>query len=224
MPTIELIEHAPLTPRVSHFVFQAPFQHEAGQYLSLSALVEDTVQTRYYSIASPPQPSREIELCIQHEGAFGRHLRNLHRGERIECSEPGGKMRLLDAEYPAVYFAAGTGVSPMRAILLAQLAANPQADSTLLLGARHSSELLYQDEFHTLANRHRGFRFMPTVSGKDPAWGGRQGRLSAYVDEAIVGRTSVDAYFCGPREMVAQLRERLAEAGISDERQVYERY
>ena len=224
MPTIELIEHAPLTPKVSHFVFQAPFQYEAGQYLSLSALVEDAVQTRYYSIASPPRPSKEIELCIQHDGAFGSHLRSLQQGEQLECSEPGGKMRLLDAEKPAVYFAAGTGVSPMRAILLAQLAANPHAEATLILGARHSSELLYQDEFHTLANRHMGFRFMPTVSGEEPAWGGRRGRVSAHIDDAIIERRAVDAYFCGPREMVTQLREHLARAGVTDERQVYERY
>ena len=40
----------------------------------------------------------------------------------------------------------------------------------------------------------------------------------------IVERRAVDAYFCGPREMVTQLREHLARAGVTDERQVYERY
>ena len=224
MPTIELLEHTQLTSRVSHFVFQAPFRHEAGQYLSLSALVEGEIQTRYYSIASPPHSSGMIELCIQHDGAFGSHLRSLQRGEQVDCSEPAGKMRLLDSDKPAIYFAAGTGVSPMRAILLAQLAANPLADATLLLGARHSSELLYQDEFQALASRHMGFRFMPAVSGEEPDWDGRRGRVLAHIDEAIAGSSGVDAYFCGPQEMVAQLREHLAKAGIPEERQVFERY
>ena len=224
MPTIELIEHAQLTPRVSQFVFQARFRHEAGQYVALSAAVEGARQTRYYSIASPPRPSGQIELCIQHEGTFGSHLRSLRRGDRLECSEPGGKMRLLDAHRPAVYIAAGTGVSPMRAILLAQLGANPLANATLLLGARHSSELLYRDEFDALATQHAGFRFMPTVSGDEATWDGRRGRVLAHVDEAIAGRRGVDAYFCGPREMVTQLCERLAATDIADERQVYERY
>lgn len=224
MPTIELIEQAPLTPRVSHFVFQAPFQHEAGQYVALTAPIDGAPQTRYYSIASPPRPGEPIELCIQHEGAFGRHLRSLQRGDRLECSEPGGKMRLLDAHKPAVYIAAGTGVSPMRAILLVQLGANPLAEATLLLGARHSSELLYRDEFEALSARHAGFRFMPIVSGTDTAWHGRRGRVLGHLEEALAGRSGVGAYFCGQREMVAQLRERLAAAGIADEQQVYERY
>jgi NAD(P)H-flavin reductase len=224
MPALELLEHSLMTPRVSWFAFQAPFQHEAGQYVALSAPIDGTQQTRYYSIASPPDPSGRIELCVQHEGAFGSHLRSLRRGDRTECSEPGGKMRLLDAARPAVYFAAGTGVSPMRAILLAQLGANPGAEAVLLLGARHSSELLFRDEFEALTARHASFNFVPSVSGNDAGWDGRRGRVAAHLDEAMAGLSSPDAYFCGQREMVAQLRERLAATGIPDERQVYERY
>ena len=224
MPDIELLEHSLMTPRVSRFLFQAPFRHEAGQYVALSALVGGTQQTRYYSIASPPDPSGKIELCIQHDGAFGSHLRSLRRGDRMECSEPGGTMRLLDPARPAVYFAAGTGVSPMRAILLEQLAANPAAEAVLLLGARHSSELLFRDEFEAWATRHAGFRFVPTVSGDEDGWKGRRGRVAAHIDEAMAGLSSPDAYFCGQREMVSQLRKVLNEAGIPDERQVYERY
>ncbi len=224
MPALELLEHSLMTPRVSWFVFQAPFEHEAGQYVALSALIDGAQQTRYYSIASPPDPSGRIELCVQHEGAFGSHLRSLRRGDRTECSDPGGTMRLLDAARPAVYFAAGTGVSPMRAILLAQLGANPAAEAVLLLGARYSSELLFRDEFEALAARHAGFRFVPTVSGDDAGWDGRRGRVPAHIEEAMAGLNCPDAYFCGHREMVAQLRERLAAAGIPGERQVYERY
>lgn len=224
MPAIELLEHSLMTPRVSRFVFQAPFRHEAGQYVALSTQVGGTRQTRYYSIASPPDPSGKIELCVQHDGTFGSHLRTSRRGDRMECSEPSGTMRLLDAARPAVYLAAGTGVSPMRAILLAQLAANPKAEAILLLGARHSSELLFRDEFEALPARHAGFRFLPTVSGDDGSWDGRRGRVAAHIDEAMGDLNSPDAYFCGQREMVAQLRERLAAAGIKDERQVYERY
>lgn len=224
MPALELLEHSLMTPRVSRFAFQAQFRHEAGQYIALSALIDGTQQTRYYSIASPPEPGGQIELCVQHEGAFGSHLRSLRRGDRTECSEPGGKMRLLDAARPAVYFAAGTGVSPMRAILLAQLGANPAAKAILLLGARHSSELLFRDEFEALTDRHAGFRFMPSISGDETGWDGRRGRVAAHIDEAMAGLSSPDTYFCGQREMVAQLRERLSAEGIPDERQVYERY
>lgn len=108
--------------------------------------------------------------------------------------------------------------------LLAQLAANSVANAIPLLGIRHCSELLFRDAFEALATRHAGFRFVPTVSGDEVGWDSRRGPVAAHIDEAMAGLNSPDAYFCGQREMVAQLPERLTAAGIADERQVYERY
>ena len=224
MPTLRLIESRALTGRARHFAFEAPFTHEAGQYVALSAEVNGAPIKRYYSIASPPRDDSRIEFCIQPTGEFGSYLSALRPGDQIDCSEPAGKMRLADARRAAVYFAAGTGISPMRAILLAHLAANPQADATLVLGARTADELAYYREFETLRARHPQFRLMPTVSQEDPGWNGRQGHVTAHVEEATGGRIDLDAYFCGPPEMVSDLRERLAAVGIPDQRQCFERY
>ena len=224
MPILRLIESRALTERATHFAFKAPFAHEAGQYVALSAEVNGNPTTRYYSIASPPRPDLRIEFCIQPAGEFGNCLSALRPGDEIECSEPAGNMRLSDAERAAVYFAAGTGVSPMRAILLAHLTANPQADATLVIGARTSEELAYYREFETLRDRHPHFRLMPTVSREDPSWSGRHGRVTSHIEEATGGRSDLDAYFCGPPAMVAELRERLTAIGIPDECQCFERY
>lgn len=224
MPTLELLGQQPLSSRVTHFVFQAPFAHRAGQYLALAADLGAAREQRYYSIASPPQPDRRIELCIRHDGVFGSHLASLRPGETVACSRPAGAMHLLDPDRPAVYFGAGTGVAPLRAILLEHLRANPRAEAALVLGAREPEELLYGHEFENLAARHPGFRFLPTVSGEAPDWEGRRGRAAAHLPEAVAGRGGLDAYICGHREMVALLRERLAAAGIPDERQAFERY
>lgn len=224
MPTIRLIEARPLGGRATHFAFEAPFAHEAGQYVALSAEIAGSPVQRYYSIASPPRLDRSIEFCIEPSGDFGRHLSQLQAGDEVACSEPGGRMRLLDPDRPAVYLAAGTGIAPLRAILLAQLQGNPGADATLVLGARSSLDLAYLEEFETLADRHAGLRVWPTVSGEDAAWNGRRGRVTAHLADAVRGRPGVDAYFCGPPDMVAQLRRDLAAAGVPDERQVFERY
>ncbi len=224
MPTIRLINHQPLTVRVSQFTFQAPFAHRAGQHIVLQAEIRGTLVRNYYSIASPPFPDRQIELCLRHDGEFGGHLRGLAPGDTVECSQPAGKMRLLAPSDPAVYFAAGTGIAPVRAILLSQLAANPQAEALLVLGARHSKELLYREQFDALAAQHAGFRFLPTVSRDDPAWRGRRGRVTDHFAEALAGRSDLAAYFCGQSEMVAALCALLRSAGIADERQCFERY
>jgi NAD(P)H-flavin reductase len=62
------------------------------------------------------------------------------------------------------------------------------------------------------------------VSRDDPGWNGRRGRVTAYVDEALGGASGQVAYICGQPDMVTDLRRVLAEEGIGDERQSYERY
>ena len=224
MSKIRLASARALNGRVTHFVFEAPFAHRAGQYVAVSAEIHSAPVQRYYSIASPPRSDGRIELCVQTEGEFGAHLKGLRPGAELGCSEPAGRMRMLDAERPAVYFAAGTGVAPLRAILLSQLAADPRASATLVLGGRQRDDLLYRDEFEALCAKHGGFTLLPTVSGDDADWDGLRGRVTAHVDRAIAGRDSLDAYLCGPPEMVAELRTRLAAEGIPDERQGFERY
>lgn len=224
MPRIRLVAARALNDRVTHFVFEAPFGHEAGQYVAVSAAIRGAPVKRYYSIASPPRSDGRIELCVRTEGEFGSHLKGLRPGAELDCSEPAGRMRLLDAERPAVYFAAGTGVAPLRAILLSQLSAAPQVAATLVLGGRRRDDLLYLDEFEALRVRHAAFMLLPTVSGDDADWDGLRGRVTAHVDRAIAGRDGLDAYFCGPPEMVSALRARLAAAGVPDERQGFERY
>ncbi len=224
MPTIQYIRHEALSDRVTQFTFSAAFRHAAGQYLALSANIDGSSTKRYYSIASPPNPDGTIQLCIQHEGEFGRHLLGLRTRESVECSDPAGTMRLLDSGRSGVYFAAGTGIAPMRAILLEHLAANPDADVTLVEGARQARDLLYCSEFDALDSRRSGFRFVPVVSGNDPQWAGLRGRVTDHVDNALAGRTDIDAYFCGQPEMVSALREQLTAAGIPEDRQSFERY
>ena len=224
MPILRLINSQSLSPRVSHFLFEASFEHHAGQHIALRAMLGGSPTTRYYSIASPPRSDGRIELCLRHDGLFGRHLRGLAPSAIVACSEPSGKMLLLDPGSPSVYFATGTGIAPVRAILLSQLAAVPGAEAALVQGARHSEELHYRDEFQSLAASHSGFRYLPTVSGNDPGWKGRRGRVTGYVDEALGGASGHLAYICGQPDMVAYLRRKLAEEGIGDKQQSYERY
>lgn len=224
MHTIRLVESKPLTRRVWHFAFEAPFRHEAGQHVAVQSTVDGETLTSYYSIASPPGRGRRIEFCLDVAGRLGQHFRGLRPGDTVRCGEPSGTMRLLAAGSPSAYFAAGTGVAPLRAILLSQLAANPNAGAVLVQGARRSADLHFRSEFEELASSHAGFRFLPTVTGREAGWTGRRGRVADHIDEAVGGRPEVVAYICGQPEMVADIRRRLSAAGVADERQCFERY
>lgn len=222
--TIRLIESRPLAGQVRLLAFRVPFRHRAGQYVALRADIGGRETWRYFSIASPPSDDGRIEMCIRLTGAFGERLGNLATGDGIGCSDPSGNLRPLDPARPSAYFAAGTGVAPLRAILLGQLARHPTAQAVLVLSARRPDELLFRRHFEELERVHPGFRFLPTVTGGGQDWTGRTGRAGIHVTEALAGLQSPVAYICGQPAMVTDLRGRLAKAGVPDERQSFERY
>ncbi len=223
-PLITKIAGRPVARRAVQITFEAPFSHVAGQYVALSATIGGSPAKAYYSIASPPRGNGQIDLCIRPDTAFAQHLLELQPGAAVACSEPAGKMRLLDPNRPAIYIAAGTGVAPMRAILLAHLEARPNADITFLLGDRSARDLAYRSEFEDLEAQHAAFRFWPSVTRENESWTGRRGHVTTHLEQAFLDRGEPDVYFCGPQALVAELRERLESSGIPDERQVYERY
>ncbi len=218
------------------FVFQPadaePFEFEPGQYVCLGTTLNGEKINRYYSIASGPHPADTFELCVKPVGdgsPFGEYLARIAPGEEFECSPPGGTFRLKEPLRDTVFVAAGTGITPFRA-MLRHVLAGPEDRSqgrsiTLIFGARRSDGLYFRDEFEQLESKRRHFRFWPTISGPDADWTGRRGRVQSHLDEALGNRRdATDVYICGPKAMVDDVRARLI-ASEFDERAIhYEKY
>jgi CDP-4-dehydro-6-deoxyglucose reductase len=95
---------------------------------------------------------------------------------------------------------------------------------TLLFGVRYESHLLYSDEFEAMARRYPHFRFWPTLSRPEPSWSGRIGHVQTHLFEAIGGRTDLDFYLCGLKQMVDEVRAMLKDMGFDRKQIRYEKY
>jgi NAD(P)H-flavin reductase len=229
-----LVRASPLAPDVRHLVFEAqgaaPFRYSPGQYVALrlcddaSGLCED----RYYSIASPPAANGTFELCVSTaDETGGRFLASLFEGNELACSAPGGSFGLRQPLRDSLFIGAGTGVAPLRAMILDVLddPARNDRNLALLLGARTPERLFFSDEFQRLAAERERFEFWPTLTRPDGDWTGRRGRVLLHLAEALAGRADrTDVYVCGPPEMVADVREGLLEAGLDEGALFHEKY
>jgi ferredoxin-NADP reductase len=209
-----------------------PFEFEPGQHVCLSATLNGEKFTGYYSIASRPHPAGRFELCIKPvaDGSpLGEHLARIAPGDEFECSPPGGTFRLREPLRDTVFVAAGTGITPFRA-MLHDLLDGPEdrhqgRGITLIFGARRPDGLYFRGEFEQLQAKRPRFRFWPTISGPHADWSGRRGRVQSHLDEALGNRRdATDVYICGPRSMLDDVRARLTASGFDERAIHYEKY
>ncbi len=140
---------------------------------------------RLYSIASPATgedgrggviATTVKRLIDEHHddhrlylGVASNYLCDLQVGDRVKVTGPSGKRFVLPADpsrHDFVFFATGTGIAPFRAMLLDLLSGPGSCQSTirLVMGAPYATDLLYHEEFLTLAKKHPNFRYLPTLS------------------------------------------------------------
>jgi ferredoxin--NADP+ reductase len=102
-----------------------------------------------------------------HVGVTSNYLCDLKPGDELRLSGPNGKRFVLPArpaEHDYVFFATGTGIAPFRGMVLDLLKTAPQSRIALVMGAPYETDLIYDDVFASLADRHSNFTYLPTVS------------------------------------------------------------
>jgi ferredoxin-NADP reductase len=224
-----LIRSVELAEGVNHFVFEAVgmerLEFIPGQFVSFEAEIEGKQITRAYSIASAPTEHNRFELCLNRVegGRLSPHLFAMQPGDVIAMSAPLGTFTMRSPARDSILIATGTGVAPFRSILRAFLP-HGAPGFTLLFGIRYEAHILYRVEFEDLEVRYPQFQFWPTLSRAGEGWTGRRGHVQAHLQEAIAGRTDVDFYLCGLKEMVDDVRGTLKEMGFERKQIRYEKY
>ena len=137
------------------------FDFEAGQFISMVA--EDNrgkSQTRAYSIASAPRGNR-FDLCLDRVdgGFFSNQLADAKPGDTFRFHGPYGLFVLRRPLVDSVLIATGTGIAPIRGFVEALFPSEREDRSEgrhfwLVYGARHVSEIYYQQYFEKTAAEH----------------------------------------------------------------------
>jgi len=194
---------------------------------------EPTALKRSYSIASAPASSPRFSIAVTHVqgGPGSTTLHAMKEGATLSCIGPQGFFtRAANSTLPSLLIATGTGVTPMRSMLQAALAAGPlPAPMWLLFGARREVDVIYSGEMEALARRDPAFRFMPTLSQPSEAWVGLRGYVQTHIQELWAELSSLGgaphAYICGLERMVGSVREILrTELGLPRQQVHSERY
>jgi len=233
---LELASRESLSPSVCSLVFRAvddaPLGDVAGQWVNLYLKLGDEVIERSYSIARAPDPSHptELEIAVTKVtgGPMSTALHALAVGDRIEMQGPFGFFTREEAHLtePALFVGTGTGVTPLRAMIVDELRARPTGPPMVLLfGCRTEADLLYQRELEALAASHERFHYAPTLSRPGDPWAGRRGYVQGHLGELVGAMKPLHVYVCGLSKMVQDVRRILKEEHGLDRKRIHtERY
>ena len=217
-----LVSSRTLTPSVRELVFERvdgqPMAFQPGQWFNAILPVGgDEALSRSYSIASAPDGSPRFEIAVTRvrDGAGSTWLHELAPGAVLRFIGPHGFFTRAPASGPpSLLIATGTGVTPLRSMIRAAVAAGGTAPLWILLGVRRQDDLLYREEFERLAKEHPFIRFEPTLSQPEGEWSGRRGYVQTHVpglwkELVALGAGEPHAYICGLERMVSSVRDRL---------------
>jgi ferredoxin-NADP reductase len=219
-----------LTSSVKAFRFAldpaTDFRFIAGQYVMVDVPKGETVVRKAYSIVSPPSQAGSIDLCIKHvEGGYVSTYfhEQLRVGDALTISEARGNFVDRGGDRERLYVAAGTGIAPIRSMILGLYDGGFDGAMALYFGVRHEDEILYEPDWRRLEAAHAGFRFIPTVS-RPRAWTGRVGWVQNALRETLSDPSTKTAYVCGLVPMVKEVKALLQELGVPREQIHTEKY
>lgn len=201
------------TPQVRRFWIEIPalqeFSFRSGQFITLDLPIGEKRLHRWrsYSIASRPDGSNLIELCIVRspDGLGTQYLfEEVQPGSVLKCKGPEGGFVLPEPlHYPVVMVCTGTGIVPFRS-MLADLQhrriAHPPIH--LIFGTRTEDSILYRAELEAFARDNPHFQY-DIVLSRQPDWPGYQGHVhQVYLEKYPQPDPNLHFYLCGWSNMI----------------------
>ena len=191
-----------------------------GQYMIFHVPGLDKVIRRSYSISSHLSDRTHFEICVRAvSGGFcSNFIHRLRPGDSIEVEGPYGDFRLADgSQRDILMIATGTGIAPIKSMLLSLLGQTSTRRIRLFFGLRNVSDLFYTKLLSDLRENHP--RFEPTIilSQPDPmGWRGLRGRVTDLIRDQVSPEEAsrTDAYLCGGHPMIEEAKRLLINKGM----------
>ena len=194
-----------------------------GQFLTFHLYVDGKHVARSYSICSSPLKTDYVEITPKQtkHGYVSVFLNEKATpGLVIQATGPAGRFYFdenLHSEI--VLIAAGSGITPMIAMLryIEERALNVPV--TLIYCVRTSQDIIFRQELTRLSHSLARFRYLVTLSAPDAAWKGQKGRMNKELLLERVSDFHVPTFFlCGPGPFMQLVSELLKEQGVSADR------
>lgn len=222
------------------FVLEIPdsltekFVYKAGQFVSFFMKINEQEVRRSYSLASAPDVDSHFKVSVKRVpgGLASNYLIDeVNEGDILYTTPPAGLFCLPKDKlaYDFVFFAAGSGITPIISLIKRALHKVPGSNCSLLYANRNENSIIFHRELKELNEKFAGrFRFEYILSQPMKAFDGMTGRLHGpQVHEFLQNiDCSKAAYFymCGPEGFMNTIESALEIYGVDREHLIKESF
>lgn len=204
------------------------FSFRHGQHLTIKAEIDGEDVRRSYSLCSSPF-EEDLRVAVKHipGGKLSTFLNNeLKSGDYLKVMPPSGTFGVETNSNQSVnylFFAAGSGITPILSMIKTHLNAEAGSTCKLFYINKTAKSIIFKEELEQLRNKFFGrleIYYFLTKEKRDIEL--FNGRLDNQKME-ILTQTFIDipdtgeVFLCGPEEMVNYVRHYLVDAGLPKE-------
>ena len=201
------------------------FKYVAGQYLTIKKDINGEDLRRSYSICTAPEEDT-ISIAVKkvEDGRFSTFaVDRLKVGDSLEVMHPTGNFVYnppLDTRGQVVFFAAGSGITPVMSHIKHLLKTYPDIQIVLFYGNKNFESIIFREELEGIKNKYLTRFALYHVFTKEKIGIPIQfGRIDGEKCQKFSGKffdpEDADAYLlCGPAEMIFGVRDALTELGV----------
>lgn len=178
----------------------------AGQYLSFTMKLGESVITRPISICSSPKEALQgkYAITVKRAGYASDYiLDHWEKGQLVTASAPLGNFyytKLRDAK-KVIGLAGGSGITPFLSMALAIADGTEDFELTVLYGSRSREDILFGDVLEDCEKRSGGKVKIVHVLSNEEIDGYEHGFLTQELIKKYMGSGQCSIFICGPQVM-----------------------
>jgi ring-1,2-phenylacetyl-CoA epoxidase subunit PaaE len=209
------------------------FSFQPGQHLTLRREISHEDVRRSYSLCSSPVED-EWKVAVKHipEGKFSTFInQTVSEGDTLEVMPPSGLFGVKPDEKSAknyVFFAAGSGITPILSMIKTHLALEPQSKCQLFYLNKNAKSIIFKEEIEQIRNKYFGrfeiFYFLTREQRDIELFNGRftPEKIQQLSETLLNVENTDECFICGPEQMIFMIRDELSKLGLSKDHIHYE--
>lgn len=204
------------------------YKFRQGQHLIFRLMDNGEDLRRTYSLCSSPLENEwKVAVKSVPEGKFSYFVENeLKAGDTLEVMAPSGTFGVeADPKNKKNYlfFAAGSGITPIISMIKTYLAVEPNSTCKLFYVNKTANSIIFKEELEQLRNRYFGrfeiYYFLTQERRDIDLFNGRfdDEKMEVLTNNFIDIPDTSEVFLCGPEKMVEYISDYMVKAGLPKE-------